>query len=417
LRDLNELFTELRQRKIIQVLIAYAIVAWGAAQVVEFAVENYALSRKLLDVTLLLLGLGLPAAMVISWYHGEKGHQRATRMEAVILIALLVLAGIGTYRISRAEPAFDLPADEVVIDLGSESVAVLPFENRLREPDTEWLGSGLAELITTGLAQIPTLQVVSGQRLFDLLRLEGRHDTGRIPDELATRIAYRAGARYMVDGSILGRAEDMTVNANLVDVASGRVVAAAKARGSDVFVLVDSISADLSAQILGAAVEPTEVASVADITTQNVDAYRAYQAGLQAQRRWHVGEAFRHYQRAVELDPGFAIAHLRLAGLAFTNGDISTALTALRAAQANRDRASGRDRLYLDGMLASILEGDRDAAIESLTELVRRYPDEKEGRLALWQFYDEQSEERRALIEEAIALDPLFASGYNELAY
>lgn len=417
MEKLKELFGRLSERRLWQVAIAYAVVGWGVAQVVQFGFENYEISRKYLDVTLLLLALGFPAVLTLTWFHGEKGHQRAPRLEVLILTSLIVLAGIGTWRIARAEPDFAISADEATIDLGQESVAVLPFENRVADPDMEWLGAGIAELITTGLAQIPDLTVVSGQRLFDLLRREGSEDTERIPDALATRIASRAGAHYMVDGSILGRADDITVNANLIDVETGRVMAASKARGPDVFALVDSISVDLSAQILGAAVEPTEMASVADVTTRNLEAYRAFQQGVEAQRRWRVDEAFAHYRRAVELDPSFAIAHLRLAGLAFNNNDISTAVTALRAADQNRERATGRDRLFLDGMLANIQHGDTETAREKLSELIRLYPDDKEGRMALWQFYDTESDERRALIEEAIEIDPLFAAAYNELAY
>jgi len=199
----GSIFQQLRQRKLIQILLLYLGIGWGLAQVAEFAVDNYDLSRRVIDLTLFLLILGLPAVSVMAWYHGEKGHQKVQRSEAAILAMLLVMAGIGTYRIGIAEPTVERDLSAVV-DLGSHSVAVMPFSSRLTDPDLEWLSTGVSELLTTGLAGLSSIRVVSGQRLFDLLRQEGREDATEIPADLATRLTRKAGARFLIDGSVLG---------------------------------------------------------------------------------------------------------------------------------------------------------------------------------------------------------------------
>ncbi len=412
----GSVFQQLRQRKLLQILLTYLLIGWGLAQVAEFAVDNYDLSRRVIDVTLFLIILGIPAVGVIAWYHGEKGHQQLQRSEAAILTMLLVMAGIGTYRIGTAETTVvrDLTA---VVDLGSHSVAVMPFRNRLTEPDMEWLSTGVSELLTTGLAGLSTIRVVSGHRLHDLLRQEGREDATEIPEDLATLLTRKAGARFMVDGSILGRAGDLVMTADLVNVETGDIEASSRVRGADVFALVDSIAADLSAQIAGAPVEPTEMASVASFTTRNPEAYREYLLAVQADRRFHQTEAMEGYQRAVALDSTFALANIRLSGAAFSSGQISVGIQALQDARKYRDGAPERDRMLLDAMLARIVNGDEAESRRILTRLVALYPDDKQARRALLSQYESRSPERGRLLEENIMLDPLDADAHNELAY
>jgi tetratricopeptide (TPR) repeat protein len=122
-------------------------------------------------------------------------------------------------------------------------------------------------------------------------------------------------------------------------------------------------------------------------------------------------------ERAVELDPSFALAHLTLSGLAMNQGRISLGVTSLRAAQANREGAPERDQLFLDAMVAGIVENDNEKSRRVLLELLEKYPDDKDARTALWGMYDGNSEERRSLLEETIQIDPMYATAYNELAY
>ncbi len=409
-------FQQLRQRKLVQILLLYLGVGWGLAQVAEFAVDNYDLSRRVIDVTLFLIILGLPAVGVIGWYHGEKGHQRVQRGEALMLGLLLVMAGIGTYRIGTAEPAIDRNLSAVV-DLGSHSVAVMPFRNRLTDPSLEWLSTGASELLTTGLAGLSSIRVVSGHRLYDLLRQEGHEDATEIPEALATRLTRMAGARFMIDGSILGRKGDLVMTADLVNVETGDIEASTRVRGADVFALIDSIAADLSAQIAGETVEPTELASVASFTTRNQDAYREYMLALRAERRFHQAEALEGFQRAVVLDSTFALAQIRLATAAFGRAQISVGIQALKNAQKYRDEAPERDRLLLDAMLAQIIHGDAAESRRILTDLVAMYPDDRQARSALVRLYDGRSPERGRLLEETILFDPFDADTYNQLAY
>ncbi|UCG76288.1 MAG: hypothetical protein JSV95_03015 [Gemmatimonadota bacterium] len=420
---LIRLFEQIRRRRVVQILLVYAGAAWVLAEASQFLVENYDYSRKLLDTVVYLLVVGFPAAVVIAWYHGERGPQRPTLTESALLSILAVIGLSGAYQIASRPELDEPPLEEAVIDLGSASVAIIPFDNQIADPELAWLGQGLAELLTTGLAQLDALRVVSGQRLYDLLRQEGRQGAEAIPNDLAMRLSRRAGARYMVRGTVLGSQDDITLNASLIDLRSGVVAAASRARGSDAFAVVDQVSAELSGQILAAATErrgrsatllAAELAPVSQITTGDIEAYRAYQEGLQAERRFRRQEARAHYERAIQLDPGFALAHARLAGREMDAGNSSAAIRELFLARQLLRAAPERDRLLIDGLIAT-LQDNRDSARAIFRELLDQHPDDKEGRYWLWQL--SEGDEKQRLIEEAIRLDPYYATAYNYLAY
>ena len=350
----GHLFRDVRKRHVLQVAIIYLGVAWGLTEATGFLIDNYALSRKLLDVVLLLLILGFPAALVIAWYHGEQGPQEVTRGEVVILTLFLVLAAVGTYRIGVGEEPPRAGSDaSVPADLGQGSVAVLPFTNNTGADSLDWLGPGLSDLLTSNLAQVRGLSVVSPQRLFALLREEGREETESIPDQFALQIASRSGARVMVHGSILGSVDDLRIDVQLIDLENGTVLGAERARGTDLFALADTLSEKLSGRLLGDPAERVLVKGDREPSarsplalTGDLDAYREYQTDLRA--RWRdldpddIGARYRlavMYERMpgrvdeqrqileeiLALDSSSAPAYYALAQIVAREGDLPTA--------------------------------------------------------------------------------------------
>ena len=261
---MGELLHKLAERRMVQTAAVYAGGAWLMLEATDFFVDNYALSPRMLDIAVLLIVLGFPAALIISWYHGEKGRQQVARAEASLLVTLAVLAGIGTYRISVADDfgpvgggadsaASARGGSNSTAELGEMSVAVLPFVNSTGQDSLDWLGPGLSDMLTSSLARTGDLKVVSPQRLFELLREAGRTETEQIPDDVAMDIAAASGARRMVRGSILGQPGDLAVEAQLIDLQDGTIVAAERVRGDDVFALSDSVALLLSRKVVLAA--------------------------------------------------------------------------------------------------------------------------------------------------------------------
>jgi len=264
---MGEFLHRLAERRLVQTAAVYAGGAWLLLEATDFFVDNYGLASRLLDIAVLLIVLGFPAALIIAWYHGEKGRQQVARTEASLLLTLAVLAAIGTYRISVGEEVGPIgngtnsasqtaTLPESGAALGERSVAVLPFVNSTGQDSLDWLGPGLSDMLTSSLARTGDLKVVSPQRLFELLREAGREETERIPDDVAMNIASASGARRMVRGSIHGQPGDLAVEAQLIDLDDGTIVAAERVRGDDVFALSDSVALLLSGRVVAAAGPP-----------------------------------------------------------------------------------------------------------------------------------------------------------------
>ena len=87
------LIERLKQRKILQWLVGYSAIAWGALQVLQFLSDAYAWSPVILRAAPALLAAGLIGVVVVAWFHGERGGQRVRAVEAVIL-SLVLISGI-----------------------------------------------------------------------------------------------------------------------------------------------------------------------------------------------------------------------------------------------------------------------------------------------------------------------------------
>lgn len=419
---MKDIFRQLQERHVLRTAVLYLGAGWVGLEFIGFVVENYGFERAVLDCALLLIGVGFPIALVISWYHGAGGRQNVPRSEGLMVGTLILVALVGSGIIltrDRPEPRSPTlaPAGIMADDLGEGSVAVLPLANRTGADSLDWLGPGLADMLTTNLAQLDGLRVVSAQRLLDLLRQAGRGETEAIPDDLALQIASRSGARTLVRGSFMAVGDEVRLDVQLIDLEDGTIAAAEQARGTDVFALVDDVSARLSGQMLGASFRPTELTPVTQLATGDLEAYKEYQEGLLAERRFLFEQAEGSYRRAVELDPEFAIAWLRLGMLGNVTGQES--LLAFQNADNNKDKATERDRYMIEAMFAANFQRDLAAADSLLRELIEKYPEEKEARYQLGVFYDgtDRDEEGRAIIREAVRLDPYYAPGINHLAY
>jgi TolB-like protein len=319
------LYTELRKRHVLEIALVYLGVAWLFIEITQFVVGNYGFSRKALDAVFLIAALGFPAFLVIAWYHGEKGPQEMRRGEASLLVTLAVLGAIGTYRIATGEevplePAASAtaPAGEASLaanepDLGRGSLAVLPFKNNVSDTTLAWLGSGLADLLTTNFAQIDRLTVVGRQSLYDLLTEEGQTEDEEIPESLATTVARAAGARMMVWGTISGTTDDLVIDAQLIELDGGTIVAGQRVRGSDVFDMVDQLTEQLMTELAGER-SPTPRVALSRFGTDDLEALAAFQQGVAAERAGRPDEAEVLYEEASKMDSTFMLPVIRLAG-------------------------------------------------------------------------------------------------------
>ena len=225
---------------------------------------------------------------------------------AAAVIALL-LAGAGAWwqpwRTAR-EPS-DVRA--VAAADTRPSLVVLPFDNLSDDKQQGYLADGITEDLTTELARLPGLFVVSRNAAFTY------KDKATQPAQVATEL----GVRYILEGSIRRAGDQMRINAQLIDATTSGHMWAERFDGawSGVFDLQDKMVGEIATALKLRLVAGQQAAKIAGGTT-NAAAYEAYLRGRELELRekpedWV--EAVKHYEQALELDPKFGNAAAALA--------------------------------------------------------------------------------------------------------
>jgi serine/threonine protein kinase len=181
------------------------------------------------------------------------------------------------------------------------SIAVLPFENLSGNKENEYFSDGLAEEIINLLAKVPDMKVIARTSAF---AFKGRHEDVRT-------IASALGVSNVLEGSVRSAGDRIRVTAQLITAVDGSHLWSERydRQLADVFALQDEIAAAITDALQVTLSAP---ATPARRHTPNLQAYEHYLKALyDTQRRTpeSMARAQRHFERAIALDPRFAVAH------------------------------------------------------------------------------------------------------------
>jgi tetratricopeptide (TPR) repeat protein/tRNA A-37 threonylcarbamoyl transferase component Bud32 len=325
----------------------------------------------------------------------------------LLVIAVVLIVGI-RIQIGRQPPAI----------AAENKLAVMYFENIADPEDTDRLGDIVTNLLITDLSESRYIQVVSSQRLYDILKLLGKEGEKVIDKELASQVAGKANAKWMLLGSILQAEPQILLTAQLVEVASGNAIASQKIRGEageEIFSLVDKLTVEIKKDLslpAKALKEPDR--PVAEVTTESPEAYRYYLEGMDYKAKLYHAEAEESFRKAVELDSTFAMAYLTLARYAGTTEEWKRMIA---KAVAYSDGVSQKEKHYIRSLEALATE-NHTAYRKELQKIVEHYPDEKEAFYRLGNYFQSQGQLEKAIgcFGKVIEIDPLHKLTYNQLS-
>lgn len=327
-------------------------------------------------------------------------------------VALALLAVLGAYWWASSRTVV-----ATVGASGRPAVAVLAFDNPGRSADIEWLTRGLSTMLVTGLAQTPGLDVVGMARVEEILKDLGNTPGGGIDRSQFLEAGRRAGAGAIVAGSVFKAGSDFRIDVRIEDVATGNLVSAYTVHGADVFPLIDDLAGRVR-QSLNVAATPASP-HVASVTSQSLEAYRLYLAGVDAVTNLRIQDARDLLQKAVSLDPTFAAAYLQLSDVTRRLGDEAGSEQYRRQARAHLDRLSERERWSMQAADAS-RNGNSEEAIRILQELITRYPDADTAYVSLSNVYGRVRHDRASaldVLERAVKAVPASPAVHNNHAY
>lgn len=291
---------KLKNRKIVQWALAYLAAAWVVVQVASLVGSQFGWPSWVLSALLVLAGAGLPLVLVLAWYHGEKGRQVVSGTEALIVVALLAVAGTGIYVVAANPP--DEDEGRLEHPVAERSVAVLPLDDMSPGEDHAHFAAAMTEEITSALSQVPGLNVTS------------RNSASKFPGSGMTvsEFARRLGVAYVIEGSVQRSGDRARITVQLIDArADEQTWTATYDRTlTGLFEVQVDVARKVAERLAVTFTERERERILAGATDDPVAYDLMLQAGASA---LDLDERVRHLRRAVARDPDFWPAWERLA--------------------------------------------------------------------------------------------------------
>src|SRR5205807_37570 len=223
-------FSELKRRNVIRMAGLYLVGSWLVVQVAGTVLPMFGAPEWLPRTIVVFLAIGFVPAMIFSWVfeltpQGLKRDedvapersitpQTGRRMDRMIIVVLVLALGyfafdkfVLTPRREAALVANAVPNESKSV-ISTKSIAVLPFENRSRDPDNAYFTDGVQDEILTDLAKIADLKVISRTSVMQYKSGLARN---------LRKIGEELGVAHVVEGSVQRAANKIRVNAQLID--------------------------------------------------------------------------------------------------------------------------------------------------------------------------------------------------------
>ena len=384
---MNDFIQRLRERKLVQWALAYVAAGFAVLQGIDIIAQRFGWPESIERALIVVLAIGFFVTLVLAWYHGERGAQRVTGTELLILALLLAIGGGALWKFAGA-PGATSPAEAAATPAGAspktssgstavvphKSIAVLPFTDLSPTHDQEYFSDGMAEEILNALAKVKDLKVAGRTSSFSF---KGKNDDLRV-------IGKALAVANVLEGSVRKQGEKVRITAQLIQAADGYHLWSETYDGdlSDVFALQERIARAVTEQ-LKLVLQGDQEQRLVSTGTSNAEAYSLYlqATGIFNRREGtRFAEAINELDHALKLDPNYARAHSRLAAI--------HALEPIYAPEATE---------------AAVAAVEREAALASQLD-----PTLAEPYAALGVAYDQRNRylDGRAAMERALSLDP-----------
>ncbi len=297
-----------------------------------------------------------------------------------------------------------------------DSILLADFVNTTGDPVFD---GTLKQALAVQLDQSPYLNIVPDQTVRKALQFMGRAADERVTGSVAREICERQHVKAMLSGSIETLGSQYVVSLDATNCASGDSLAREQVTAASKEAVLPAVGkAALSLRgKLGeslASIQKYDTA-VTEATTSSLEALKAYAAADEIRNGGGEAESIPLFQRAVELDPNFALAHARLAAIYSNLGEEDRAGEEARKAFDLRERVSERERYYIAGHYY-FATGDIEKEKENLESAIKAYPNDSAalGNLALlYNLFYGQFDKAIPLASESIRVEPSAPFGYG----
>lgn len=290
---------------------------------------------------------------------------RSRRRGMAALAAVLAIA-LGAYLYVNRPPKLT----------SKDTVVLGDFVNTTGDPVFDFT---LRQGLSADLQQSPFFNLLSDQRIGQTLALMTQLKDARLTPELAREVCQRTASTAVLDGAIAQVGTRYLVTLKAVSCGNGELLAGTNAQAVDKSHVLDALDKVATAirPKLGESLASAEKYDVPlqNVTTSSLEALQAYSLGNRAVNTEGDGvKAVPLYQRAIALDPNFAMAYVQLGVRYFNSGETARARENLQTAYELRERVSEREKFSIAAHHADIGEGDFEASGKTYELWAQIYP-------------------------------------------
>jgi len=259
----------LRERKLVQWALAYVAAAFALLQAFDIVGQQFGWPESVRRGITIALAIGFFITIVLAWYHGERGAQRMSGTELLLVALLLAIGGTLLWRFAPVAPGSETRV--AAASLGENSTAVLPFVNMSGDKGNEYFSDGMTETLLDRLAQVPQLKVAARTSSFSF---KGKAEDVR-------QIGLALGVATVVEGSVQQAGDTLRITAQLVRAVDGSHLWSKHfdRKAADLFAIQDEIAGAVTEALVGELL-PNTRAILAKGGTKDLAAYDAYTRGL-----------------------------------------------------------------------------------------------------------------------------------------
>ncbi len=281
-----------------------------------------------------------------------------------LLVVVALMVGVLHYRPHRTRLLTD-----------KDTIVLADFSNETGNPVFD---DTLKTALSVSLHQSPFLNVLSDSNAAKTLNLMMRPPNTKLSPDVARELCQRAGSKTYIAGSITGVGGEYVVSLKAVNCQTGDMLAQEQATASSKEKVLDALGGAVS-KLRGELGESLATVRKFDVpleqaTTSSLEALKEYSLGQKAAQEKGAAQSLPHDQRAIELDPNFAMAYGAV-GIHYENlGEPARASKYLTKAFQLREHASERERLSITAHYYSAVTGELDKSAQTYQQRIESYP-------------------------------------------
>ncbi len=323
-----------------------------------------------------------------------------------LLLAALLAAGLH-YRSRRANRLTD-----------KDTIVLADFSNTTGDPVFD---DTLKQALSVALSQSPFLDVLSDDKIAANLQLMTRPTSTKLTPEIARELCQRAGSKAYIAGSIASLGSEYVLGLKAVNCQSGDTLAQQQVTANTKEKVLSAVG-EAAVKLRGELGESMATVQKFDVplehaTTPSLQALKAYSLGRKANHEKGTAAGLADDQRAIQLDPNFAMGYESLGADYSSLSEVQRASEYYAKAFELRDHASERERLLITADYYAYVSGELDKAARTYQELIETYPRDWHGYVNLGVVYASLGQYERAaeVMRQAQHLAPDNSAPYADL--